>query len=107
MSERGAILWQRSVYHSYGLKITVADPSKDGTTFDTSITLIALHHGELTLPKVAVTALPIDGEDRMRSIVVPSCSTHQVHGAETVLILPRGGRTTFVVDMGDNPNSNY
>ncbi|KAI0327179.1 hypothetical protein GY45DRAFT_1328000 [Cubamyces sp. BRFM 1775] len=74
--------------------------AKDGETFSVPITLIALHHGELALPKVGVTALPLPGEHRMRSSVVPGCETHQVHGAEKVLVLPRGGRTTFVVNMG-------
>ncbi|KAI8998488.1 trafficking protein particle complex subunit 10 [Trametes punicea] len=74
--------------------------AKDGETFSVPITLIALHHGELALPKIGVTALPIPGEHRMRSNVVPGCEAHQVHGAEKVLVLPRGGRTTFVVNMG-------
>lgn len=80
---------------------------KDGHTFETPLTLIALHHGELALPKVAITALPMEGEGQMQPVVVPSCSTHQLHGAEKVLILPRGGRTTFVVDMGENYDDDY
>ncbi|KAI0341805.1 hypothetical protein BDW22DRAFT_1377071 [Trametopsis cervina] len=78
--------------------------AKDGTTFETSITLIALHHGELTLPKITVEARPIASQSRMGS-VVPSCRTHQLHGAEKALILPRGGRTTFIVDMGENTDA--
>lgn len=74
---------------------------QDGETFETPVTLIALHHGELLLPKVAVHALPLEGQGRMRSMIVPSCETCQLHGAERILVLPRGGRTTFVVDMGD------
>ncbi|KAI0647217.1 trafficking protein particle complex subunit 10 [Trametes meyenii] len=74
--------------------------ARDGETFSVPVTLIALHHGELGLPKIAVTALPLPGEHRMRSSVVPGCETHQVHGAEKVLVLPRGGRSTFVVNMG-------
>ena len=75
---------------------------QDGATFTAPVTLIALHHGELALPKISVTALPIPGEHRMRSSVVPGCETHQVHGAEKVLVLPRGGRSTFFVNMGHN-----
>ncbi|KAH8106751.1 trafficking protein particle complex subunit 10 [Cristinia sonorae] len=75
----------------------------DNNTFTTSVTLIALHHGELPLPKVAVTALPIPGEGRMKAPLLPSCETYQVHGAQTVLVLPRGGRSTFVVNMGESP----
>ena len=75
---------------------------QDGETFATPVTLIALHHGELPLPKIGVSALPLPGEHRMRSSVVPSCETYEVHGAEKVLVLPRGGRSTFVVNMGTN-----
>ncbi|KAF7793103.1 hypothetical protein EIP86_004211 [Pleurotus ostreatoroseus] len=76
--------------------------ARDGETFGTSITLIALHHGELPLPRIAVGALPLLGEVKMGSAIVPICETHQVHGAEKVLVLPRGGRTTFVVGMGES-----
>jgi len=72
----------------------------DGSTYTVPITLIALHHGELALPKVAVTPLPLPGESTMGSMTILSADTHQVHGAEKVLVLPRGGRTTFVVGMG-------
>ncbi|KAF9533525.1 trafficking protein particle complex subunit 10 [Crepidotus variabilis] len=64
------------------------------------ITLIALHHGEFLLPKITVSALPISGTLTMGSLAVPSIETYQVHGAEKVLILPRGGRSTFVISMG-------
>ncbi|KAF8061615.1 trafficking protein particle complex subunit 10 [Lyophyllum atratum] len=74
----------------------------DGSTHSVPVTLIALHHGELALPKVAVTALPMAGEMTMGSMAVPSIETYQIHGAETVLVLPRGGRSTFVVGMGSN-----
>jgi hypothetical protein len=73
---------------------------KDGSTFTVPITLIALHHGKLALPKVAVTPLPMTGEKTMGSIGIPSTDTYQVHGAEKILVLPRGGRSTFVVGMG-------
>jgi len=72
----------------------------DGSTFAVPITLIALHHGELALPKVAVTPLPLTGELTMGTMAIPSTDTWQVHGAERVLVLPRGGRSTFVVGMG-------
>jgi len=72
----------------------------DNATYSVPITLIALHHGELVLPKVAVTALPLAGEVTMGSMAIPSSETYQVHGAEKVLVLPRGGRSTFVLGMG-------
>lgn len=37
----------------------------------------------------------------MGSLALPNIETHQVHGAEKVLVLPRGGRSTFVVEMGE------
>jgi trafficking protein particle complex subunit 10 len=65
------------------------------------ITLIALHHGELALPNVAVTSLPLSADiPAAMGTGAPSTETHQVHGAERVLVLPRGGRSTFVVGMG-------
>ncbi|KAG6876520.1 hypothetical protein C0993_002535 [Termitomyces sp. T159_Od127] len=75
---------------------------QDGDTKAVPITLVALHHGELALPKVSVTALPISGESTMGSMAIPSTETFQTHGAETVLVLPRGGRSTFVINMGSN-----
>ncbi|KAI0797709.1 trafficking protein particle complex subunit 10 [Abortiporus biennis] len=76
---------------------------KHGETFSTPVTLIAMRHGELSLPKIAVGALAVPGEKRMmQSSIVPNCEQYQVHGAETVLVLPRGGRNTFVVSMGEN-----
>lgn len=72
----------------------------DGGIHVIPITLIALHHGEFSLPKVTVTALPMAGDVTMGSMAVPSIETYQVHGAEKVLVLPRGGRSTFVVGMG-------
>ncbi|KAI0053990.1 hypothetical protein FA95DRAFT_1529824 [Auriscalpium vulgare] len=73
----------------------------DGGIYTVPVTLIALHHGELSLPKVAVTPLPLAGEMTMGSLSLPNTETYQVHGAEKVLVLPRGGRTTFVVGMGE------
>ncbi|PPQ67646.1 hypothetical protein CVT25_012674 [Psilocybe cyanescens] len=74
--------------------------AKDGETYSVPITLIALHHGEFSLPKVSITALPMSGAITMGSMAVPSIETYQAHGADRVLVLPRGGRSTFVVGMG-------
>ena len=87
-------------YHRTTLSHITDYYAKDGSTFTTPITLIALHHGELAMPKVAVTPLPLTGELTMGSMPIPTTDTYQVHGAETVLVLPRGGRSTFVVGMG-------
>ncbi|KAF8275107.1 trafficking protein particle complex subunit 10 [Lactarius quietus] len=76
--------------------------AKGGSEFTVPITLIALHHGELSLPKVMVSSLPMAGVAHvMGSLSLPNTETHQVHGAEKVLILPRGGRSTFIVGMGE------
>ncbi|KAF8162886.1 trafficking protein particle complex subunit 10 [Crassisporium funariophilum] len=72
----------------------------DGATHVVPITLIALYHGEFSLPKVTITALPMAGVITMGSMATPSIETYQKHGAEKVLVLPRGGRSTFVVGMG-------
>ncbi|GLB35442.1 putative trafficking protein particle complex subunit 10, TRAPPC10 [Lyophyllum shimeji] len=56
----------------------------DNSTHSVPITLIALHHGELALPRITVTALPMAGEMTMGSMAIPSIETYQVHGAETV-----------------------
>lgn len=72
---------------------------QDEEAFSVPLTLIALHHGELTLPKIDVKPLLLAG-DGMTTSVFPSTDTHQAHGAKTILVLPRGGRSTFVVGMG-------
>ncbi|KAI6005747.1 trafficking protein particle complex subunit 10 [Pisolithus albus] len=72
---------------------------QDKNTFRVSLTLVPLHHGYISLPRVDVRPLPLDGErDVPRAL--PSSDTHQSHGAETVLVLPRAGRSTFIVNMG-------
>jgi len=88
--------------HPSSALVTVTNDLKDDATYTVPITLIALHHGELALPKVAVTALPAVGEVAMGPMAIPSAETYQVHGAERVLVLPRGGRSTFVVGMGSS-----
>ena len=42
----------------------------------------------------------------MGSAVLPGCETYQEYGAHKVLVLPRGGRSTYVVGMG-NEESGY
>ncbi|KAF5391403.1 hypothetical protein D9757_001971 [Collybiopsis confluens] len=72
----------------------------DDGTFSVPLTLIALHHGEFSLPKVYVHALPLADEITMGSMAIPNTESYQVHGAQKVLISPRGGRSTFVLGMG-------
>ena len=78
------------------------EPKQDDAIHTVPVTLIALHHGELSLPKVTITALPMPGEMTMGSMAVPSTEAYQLDGAEKVLVLPRGGRSTFVVGMGSS-----
>jgi hypothetical protein len=68
-----------------------------GGTFSLTITLVALHHGKLPLPKVSIKAIPVAGGLTMGSMNMLNTEARQMHGAETVLILPRTGRTTYVV----------
>ena len=104
MGENEGTLKQRCVRFLYDLSCftELRNLQKDGSVFTVPITLIALHHGELSLPKVMVSSLPVVGEiPTMESLSLPNTETHQVHGAEKVLILPRGGRSTFIVGMGE------
>ncbi|KAI5124589.1 hypothetical protein M0805_003108 [Coniferiporia weirii] len=72
--------------------------AKDGSTHTISITLMALRHGEISLPNVRVTAFGSEGG--ATSTTLPSLETYQAHGAERLLVLPRGGRTTFFLNVG-------
>ncbi|KAK2460622.1 hypothetical protein APHAL10511_007092 [Amanita phalloides] len=74
--------------------------ARDGETFHVPLTLIALHHGELLLPRITVIALPFSSRTTVVSSDIPNVDTYQVHSAEKVLVLPRGGKSTFVVGMG-------
>lgn len=79
----------------------------DGSTHSVPITLIPLHHGELALPQVNLYPLPVSnsgngGSSRSSSSkVLPSVEVYQKHGAERIVVLPTGGSTTFVVDLGE------
>ncbi|GJJ15396.1 hypothetical protein Clacol_009672 [Clathrus columnatus] len=77
----------------------------DGSTYSISLTLIPLHHGELALPQVNITPLPVGdsggGAGAMSSKILPSVEVYQKHGAERIIVLPPGGPTTFVVDLGE------
>lgn len=75
---------------------------QNGENVEIPVTLVALHHGLLSLPQVAVNAQPlVGGEMTMGSVAIPSTFAYQSHGAEKVMILPRSGRSTFIVDLGD------
>ncbi|EJD05845.1 uncharacterized protein FOMMEDRAFT_79224 [Fomitiporia mediterranea MF3/22] len=71
--------------------------AKDGDTYTVTITLMALRHGELSLPNVRVVAYPSDNN---QSATPVSLEAYQVQGAERLLVLPRGGRTTFFLNVG-------
>ncbi|EJD39309.1 hypothetical protein AURDEDRAFT_71368 [Auricularia subglabra TFB-10046 SS5] len=74
--------------------------AKDGATYEVAITLLPLRHGLLALPNVTVMPLPLAGSElTMGSMALPSAETYQLHGAQRVLVLPRGGRSTFVLDL--------
>ncbi|KZV72948.1 hypothetical protein PENSPDRAFT_628128 [Peniophora sp. CONT] len=69
--------------------------AQDGGAFEATLTLVPLRAGALPLPRVRVAPLEGDAQGK------PSCETYQAHGAEVVQVLPRGGRSTFLLDMGD------
>jgi len=73
--------------------------AKDNDTTVIPFSMIALHHGDLQLPRIhAFPILSDDGQSSAHS--APTCEVHQVHGAERVLISPSGGRTTFMLNIG-------
>ncbi|KAG8757193.1 hypothetical protein FRC14_002285 [Serendipita sp. 396] len=72
----------------------------DNSTHSVELTLVPLHHGELVLPTVAISPLSTEKGTDNQSHGPPSIETYHVHAAQRILVLPRGGRTTFVVGMG-------
>ena len=75
-------------------------PVQDGATYEVAVTLLPLRHGLLALPNVTVMPLPLAGSElTMGSMALPSAETYQLHGAQRVLVLPRGGRSTFALDL--------
>ncbi|PAV23661.1 er to golgi transport-related protein [Pyrrhoderma noxium] len=72
--------------------------AKDGSTYTVHATFMALRNGEFPLPNVRLSAYPLDNGDGIPT--PPSLETYQEHAAKRVLVLPRGGRTTFFVNVG-------
>jgi hypothetical protein len=66
---------------------------------------MALHHGEFPLPKIKVEAQLSMRDLTMGGQAPPSVETYQSHSAVKVLVLPRGGRSTYVVAMGSASDS--
>ncbi|KLO12624.1 hypothetical protein SCHPADRAFT_998021 [Schizopora paradoxa] len=74
--------------------------AKDGTTHSVAITLMALRHGEIPMPKVNVMLLSSGEEPSQRSSTPLTLECYQVRGAEKLTILPRVGKTSFVLNVG-------
>ncbi|KAG8828096.1 hypothetical protein FRC17_007623 [Serendipita sp. 399] len=72
----------------------------DDSTHSVELTVVPLHHGELALPMVVISALSAAKGSDGQNQELPSIETYHVHAAQRILVLPRGGRTTFVVGMG-------
>lgn len=72
---------------------------QDDSLFRLSFTMMALRHGELSLPQVHLSALSALPSDGMKHTLVPTLECYQEHGAERVMIFPRGSRTTFMFEM--------
>lgn len=88
---------QRQVIIIFSRLINLYCLIQDGGTHTVSFTLMALRHGEIPLPKVFVTAFHT--REGSTSTPPPTLETYQQHGAEKVHILPRGGKTTFMVNV--------
>ncbi|KIM22610.1 hypothetical protein M408DRAFT_322755 [Serendipita vermifera MAFF 305830] len=78
----------------------------DEGTHSVELTLVPLHHGELAMPTLSISPLSrattasYDGGMHNASVALPSTETYHVRAAHRVMVLPRGGRSTFVVGMG-------
>lgn len=73
---------------------------QNGTTHTVAITLMALRHGEIPMPKVNVMLLSSGEESSRRSSPPLTLECYQVRGAEKLMILPRVGKTSFVLNVG-------
>ena len=71
--------------------------AQNGSIHTISVTLMALRHGEIPLPNVRLSAFHSEGEET--SAAPPTLETHQVHGAERLLVLPRSGKTTYFLNV--------
>ncbi|KZT44032.1 hypothetical protein SISSUDRAFT_977081 [Sistotremastrum suecicum HHB10207 ss-3] len=74
--------------------------AKDGGIYSDLVTLIPLRYGDLRLPRIHVqpSPRPLAIEKGTRT---PSSECYQKQGAERVFVLPRSGRSTFIVEMPD------
>lgn len=70
---------------------------KHESTYEIHLTLIALRHGELTLPSVSVEPKAPTLDPSGRSTVFSE--TYQQGAAERIMILPRGAGTTFTIAL--------
>ena len=61
------------------------------------ITLIAVRHGKMALPRVQVLL----DDDTVPPHETPTLESYETHAAERLMVLPRSGRTTYVVDLDD------
>ena len=75
----------------------------DEGSHSVELTLVPLHHGELALPTMSISPLSMAAAGpgmQGASMALPSTETYHVRAAQRLMILPRGGRSTFVVGMG-------
>jgi len=66
----------------------------DGLTIPIYLTLVPLHHGELSLPRINISPI----QPRV-GLTPPSSFCVQGNGASRILILPQNSRSTFVLEM--------
>ncbi|KZO96846.1 hypothetical protein CALVIDRAFT_563489 [Calocera viscosa TUFC12733] len=74
----------------------------EGTsTISVPLTIVPIRHGSLFLPQVSVYPIPTDNTPTMdgRPPELPSSDTYQANAAETVLVLNRAARTTYMLNL--------
>lgn len=101
--KRGDFIAKVGQTHSLSIKYQSADQhhrrkiktEQDDSIHMISITLMALRHGEIPLPDVLLTAYHFEAA----SAGPPTLETYQVHGSERLLVLPRSGKTTYMLNV--------
>lgn len=75
--------------------IATLPPAQEGEPHQRTFTLIGLHAGHVSLPRVKLVPLAPNAD--------LSSETYLVNAVERVEILPVSGRATFIVGIGNQP----
>ncbi|KZT57215.1 hypothetical protein CALCODRAFT_555435 [Calocera cornea HHB12733] len=70
-------------------------------TISVPLTLVPVRHGSLFLPQISVYPIPTENTPTMdgRPPELPTSDTYQANAAETVLVLNRAARTTYMINL--------